>query len=388
MLFSRFWALLLALWSAAILGFDGFERADLPPVTVSDWGLKIVVFDVGQADAIMLLTPNGDTVLIDGGRSNAHGTKLASHLKDAAENGVASMETLDLLYVTHYDADHIGGLRKFVDEGISIRKAIDQGPSGKRKILTPAGNSTTYAKYLAAVGDPDGDGRQDPEEHKFVRIEGYAGQVERIGKQDEVVLTLVSAKGDTLGEDHDLDLDPEGVSTSFDENPGSLALTVTLGEFEFYTAGDQTDDDWKNKPPVEQKLVDAGAISDMDVLKVSHHGSDTSTSNDLVSAVSPEVSIISTKFSTNHRLPKAIAVKVLEDNRSYVLVTNDGLGGNARFADSSGTTVDDGYDHDQHAVFNMQGDITILVSEDGARYTVSSTDFNKTFSSVDSQNAR
>ncbi|MCY4486760.1 MAG: hypothetical protein OXF11_06535 [Deltaproteobacteria bacterium] len=50
----------------------------------------------------------------------------------------------------------------------------------------------------------------------------------------------LTVRGDTDGTAHDLDLDPAGKTESFDENPGSIALLIRLGEFVFYTTGDQT----------------------------------------------------------------------------------------------------------------------------------------------------
>ena len=50
-------------------------------------------------------------------------------------------------------------------------------------------------------------------------------------------IICVAVRGDTANEDNDLDLDPAEGDKGFDENPGSVALLVRLGEFELYTAG-------------------------------------------------------------------------------------------------------------------------------------------------------
>ena len=174
---------------------------------------------------------------------------------------------------------------------------------------------------------------------------------------------------------------------------------MRLGEFEFYTAGDQTDNDWKSKPAVEESIIDSGAIPgghDVDVLKVSHHGSDTSTSHDFVAALDPEVAVISTKFTRSDKLPKKIALKQLQENRCCVLITGDGRNPDTGdpddpdtrdFTDAS-TPDDDSFTVDSEAVFNNQGNVTILVSVDGGRYTVIGDSFAKTFSAVDGDNAR
>ncbi len=366
--------------------FDGHDDPNLVPVANSPdpWGLKIVVFDVGQADAVLLMTPNGDTCMVDTGKTNANGDLFAAYLKTAADNGVGELNTLDLLYTTHYDRDHIGGITKLRDGGIRIRKAFDQGLSVKRD------GKTFYTKYVTAVGDPNNNYVQDADEPDFVRHRLDVGHSEFIGATDDVEIRCVSVRGDTVGDAHDLpDLDPS--VADIDENPGSIALLVRLGEFEFYTAGDQTDDDWKHhEPAVEEKLIAANAIpggNDIDVIKVSHHGSDTSTSASLVTEMDPEVAIISSDFVSNQGLPKRNVIQLFEENDCYVLVTGDGINPDTdQFTDSGASTLDDNYRHDPAAVFNARGTITVLVSTDGTKYTVLGDSFSKTFSAKDSDN--
>lgn len=371
--------------------FSGLDRADLEPVRLDgDWGLQILVLDVGQADAILMLTPNGDSCLIDSGDGATDGRLAALHLSDQALNGIGRLKTLDLLISSHYDRDHIGGLPALVEEGIRIRKALDQGPSGKRTMTTAAGNPTTYSKYCTAVGDLDGDNVQDANEPAFARHMIHFGHIETMGRTDDVEIECVAVRGDTAGADHDVaGLDPATGTSNFDENPGSVALVVRLGEFEFFTAGDQTGDDWKSKPACEEAMLDSGAIrggNDVDVLKASHHGSDTSTSAALASQMRPEVAIISTKFTKNHKLPKKVALQQLEENRAFVLITGEGRDPDTgEFADAS-TSTDDSYVPE--AVFENQGTVRILVSRDGSRYTVFGGSFVRTFSSVDSENQR
>ncbi len=372
--------------------FDGFDSATLQPVTTIDWGLKIVVLNVGQADAILLLAPNGDVVLIDSGKTKSAGNQVADFLGSPTLNGIGNLRTIDLLYTTHYDKDHIGGLPRIVERGVRIRKAFDQGISGKRSMTTATGKKSAYAKYVEAVDDSNNNLTQDSNEPNFVRHRIHYGHIETIGKQDQVEIRTVSVRGDTEGDAHDFDRDPEGQDHNFDENPGSIALLITLGEFEFYTAGDQTDDDWKSEPPIEEAVLDSGAIpngNDIDVIKVNHHGSDTSTSNALSTKMDPEVVIISTKFTRRDKLPKQISLKQFQENRTYVLITGDGLNPDTQeYTKSSATTEDDAFDPLDTAIFNNQGNVTVLVARDGSRYTVIGGSFARTFSSEDGENQR
>ena len=82
------------------------------------------------------------------------------------------------------------------------------------------------------VGDTDGDMVQDSNEPNFVRHRAEYGQVELIGRNDEITICVVSVRGDTEGEVHDVDRDLTNAGSWFDENPGSIALVVRLGDFE------------------------------------------------------------------------------------------------------------------------------------------------------------
>ena len=381
-----------AAWSPS-QAFTGLESNALAPVAQApgEWGLKIVFFDFGQADAILLHTPDADVALIDTGRTGTHGMTIAEYLLNPTRNGVGRLTTVGLLYSTHYDADHIGGLQKLVDSGIRVVKAFDQGPSGKRSLRTEKGNPTFYSRYVSAVGDPDGDSQVNPGEPSFIRHRIEPGDIRTMGHGEDVEIVCVAVRGDTADEDHQLALEPAGKDEGFDENPGSVALIVRLGEFELYTAGDQTSGRWKPKPAVEEAVLQSGAIpngNDIDVLKVNHHGSDTSTGDHLAREMRPEVAVISTKYGKKEKLPKRIVLKQLEEVRSYVLITGKGRGPDGRFAESVETTQDDAYTASPAAVFDNQGDVTVLVSRDGTRYTVIGREFSKTFSSVDSDNPR
>ena len=122
---------------------------------------------------------------------------------------------------------------------------------------------------------------------------------------------------------------------------------------------------------------------------MNHHGSDTSTSNALAVEMDPEVAIISTKFTRGDKLPKKVVLKQFEDNRTYVLITGDGENpDDGEYTDSGATSIDDNYTPSGEAIFNNQGNVTILVSRNGDRYTVIGGSFARTFSANDSANGR
>src|SRR6185295_12021149 len=84
---------------------------NLTPVDGNNWGLKIVIFDVGQGDGVVVLTSDGQAVLVDMGETKKHGEAIADFLLDGTKNGVGRIDTVEYLFASHYDSDHIGGAR-------------------------------------------------------------------------------------------------------------------------------------------------------------------------------------------------------------------------------------------------------------------------------------
>jgi competence protein ComEC len=369
--------ILVTLWSSVC-------AAPLSPVPNDDWGLKIVVFDVGQGDGALLLAPNGDAAVIDIGRKRDHGEKMVAYLKTPAKNGVKKIETIKYLFASHYDQDHIGGVLAFAGT-ITPEAAYDQGPSRIRRVKVEI-PFTAYSHYVRYVGDNNGDGLAGLDEPRFVRHRAEPGQEFKLGSNGEVLIRILSVRGDTKGAAHDLGrLDPAAPDFIKDENPGSILQLVTLGNFEYLSTGDATSDDWKNEPDTEEALINANAIPGghkIDVLKVAHHGSDTSSGKLFVSAVRPEVAIISSDRTT-HKLPKLTSIKVLEENKALVLMTGRAKSSTGKYHQSL-HSFDDNYVPQQTT--DRLGTITILVARDGSKYTIVSeknVQFTRTFSATD-----
>lgn len=352
---TRVTALFLLIVAVSFCGYA------LSPVEEDDWGLKIVIFDVGQADAVLLLTPDGETALIDIGKTTAHGKKISKYLSDEECNKVASIDTLNFLFCSHYDQDHIGGAGGL--NGISVLAAYDQGPSMKRDV----GKKSSYGKYVALLGDPNGNGRRDSGESAFVRHQAEPGDEFTLGEAQKAHIRVLSVRGDTLGDENDLPLSP--AEENIDENAGSLIQLVTLNDFEYLSMGDASSGDWKSEPDTEEAIISADAIPngpDIDVLKVGHHGSDTSSGLTFVEHVLSEVAVISSD-RTKDELPKLTSIKALEENGAKVLVTGRAKNQQGKFHQSD-NNYDDGYK--PVSLEDKVGTITILVAQDGSKYTI------------------
>ena len=196
--------------------------------------------DVGQGDAALIVAPNGDTAMIDNGRQGSC-SDTASYLLGAG------ISHIDYHFATHYHADHIACLDDLLDAGVTVGTCYDRGGSF---------GTLTYQDYVGACG--------------AARQTASKGQVISLGA---VTIEVV-------------DLNGAGLSTS-DENAQSLVLKVSYGSFTHVFAGDLP-----GVSPNVESIV-GPEVGDVDVCKVTHHGSNSSMTDAWLNATDPEVCILS-----------------------------------------------------------------------------------------------
>ncbi|WP_077624339.1 ComEC/Rec2 family competence protein [Sediminibacillus massiliensis] len=219
--------------------------------------LKVHFINVGQGDSIFIETPNGRKVLIDGGPPSA-GDKVVTFLM---EKGI---KELDLVISTHPDIDHIGGLIQVLDT-FKVKELIDSG-----KIYTTA----TYFEYL-----------------------------DRIRKND-IPVKLVKPS-DNIPLDPSLDItvlnSPSGFKSN---NASSLALSLHYKEVDFLLMADV-------EKKQESDFIEKGNLK-AEILKVGHHGSETSTSFEFLREIHPETAILSYSINNTYGHPVDNVVENLQ----------------------------------------------------------------------------
>ncbi len=199
--------------------------------------LQIHYIDVGQGDATLILC-DGHAMLVDAG-DNDKGTAVQSYLM------YQKVETLDYVIGTHPDADHIGGL------DVVITKF-----DCKKILLTEEEKDTaTYRDVIDAM-----------KYKAYRRTEPKVGDVYSLGSAE---FTIVGPKH--VGED---------------SNDNSIAFVLTHGENRFYFEGDAGEAE-------EKEILDSGIEVSADVYKIGHHGSKTSTTDEMLDAVSPGYAVVS-----------------------------------------------------------------------------------------------
>ncbi len=293
--------------------------------------LTIHHLDVGTGDATLLVMPNGRTLLVDAGLDGAASRVIAPFLRNA---GVTA---IDAFVLTHYDSDHMGGVDKLAmaqHENISVvawfdRDEWDSLPESKRKLKQ-------FKEYKEAVGTPPPTQLQ-------------AGQ--RLRLDDRVTINVVAVNGHVRGAVNKYPHPPN-------ENDYSAALLVSYRGFNYFIGGDLT-------AIVEERLVNEAALGDIDVYKVSHHGSETSSSPAFVAMIRPEVAIISNGNRRDFNHPRQAVldalnaipnVDVYQTNRLVHLV-------NSRSGRRVGGNVPDAFIADPETD-DDDGTITIVVRED------------------------
>ncbi len=306
---------------------SGFIICLVASVSAQDT-LTIHHLDVGTGDATLLVMPNGKTLLVDAGLDGAASRVIAPFLRSF---GVTS---LDAFVLTHYDSDHMGGVDKLVlpqEEAILVEAWFDRDeweflPEKKRK-------AKQFEQYTEAAETP---------------TQLQPGQQLRL--DDEVTIVVVAVNGHVRGAVNKYSHPPN-------ENDYSAALLVSYRGFNYFIAGDLT-------AIVEERLVKEAAIGDIDVYKVSHHGSETSSTPAFLAVIRPEVAVISNGDRAGFNHPRQAVldnlnaipnIEVYQTNKLTKLVNSQSglVGGNvpAEFIADPETVEDD-------------GTITIVVRED------------------------
>jgi beta-lactamase superfamily II metal-dependent hydrolase len=246
--------------------------------------MSVVFLDVGQGDSILIHAPNGQVMLIDGGRSvSLADSVIIPQLKAWGATQV------DVLSPSHPDADHISGLVGVV-ENFPVKLAALTGQVHATQI---------YERLLTDI-------------------------------RDKGVKALQVRTGTAIPFDPALKLEvlnPDDAAVQSDDtNNASIVIKLTYGQTSFLFTGDA-------ELPANQAMLQRGADVRATVLKLGHHGSRTSTDESWLQAVQPQLGIISAGAgnSYGHPHPEVITALnklgiqyILTDEHGTITVTSDG----------------------------------------------------------------
>ena len=267
----------------------GGAVATLPDaLTVVAGRTTIRFLDVGQGDATLVMGPDGQRLLIDGGPTGS---------ADVVQAAVDTIAGIDHVAVTHTDADHLAGVVALL--------AGDDGVAGTTDDLVPG------TRWLG-----HDDGLCDSNLCADFRALRADFETPLVGD----VIDLGDATVEVVGRDGDFG--SAGSASVADENERSLALAVDFAGRRVFIGGDLTGG---GLGTVDVEAVAGEAVGPVDVLRVNHHGSATSTSTGFLAALQPAVAIVSAGTDNAFCHPEAGVLERLAQAGPTVLATGRGM---------------------------------------------------------------
>ena len=241
---------------------------------------QVHVLDVGQGDAILIKLPNNKCMMIDCGGNEKKDTVI-SYTKQFLKN--EKLEKINYFVLTHSDEDHVGSGEAVINEiGIDVlyRPKIYCSYEIENNLDLMDYNSSEHYFYNQTIKS------------------AYESNVEMQFNKKGIVIVENDCKIEFLSPVYD---------KYTKNNDYSAVIMITYKENKFLFMGDATID-------IENKLIeDYGSNLKADVLKIGHHGSNSSTSESFLSYVKPKYALISVAKQNNYDLPDADVLNRLSD---------------------------------------------------------------------------
>jgi competence protein ComEC len=242
------------------------------PLAAQTGDLKIYFIDVEGGQSTLFVTPTGQSLLVDTGWGG-HESRDANRIAAAAHS--AGLSKIDYVLITHFHADHVGGVPQLVAK-IPVGTFIDHGTNRELDHGVVERDFATYQQVLATG--------------KYQRINPKPGDVLPI---TGIHATVISEDGNVL----QTNLPGAGQSNAFckvsaprpadeTENARSLGIQIDFGKLRLLDLGDLT---WDKEMAL---MCPTNRLGKIDVLIVSHHGWNQSSSPALVHAIHPRVAIM------------------------------------------------------------------------------------------------
>jgi len=239
--------------------------ASLPAANTLDVGF----IDVEGGQATLLVSPSGESMLVDAGWPGYDG-RDADRIAAAAKQ--AGIKKIDYFVATHYHRDHVGGVEQLISR-IPIVNYVDHGPSVESggaadQLLSSYGTARDQGKHIVVK----------PGDH--IPIRGLN-------------VTVVSAAGNVLksplkggGAPNPLCASATRRDEDKTENAQSVGILVEYGKFRFLDLGDLT---WNKEIDL---VCPNNPIGTIDVYLTTHHGMNMSGPDTIVHALRPRVAIM------------------------------------------------------------------------------------------------
>lgn len=259
--------------------------------------LEVAFLDVGQGDGIVIRERNGAVLMIDGGSTSVQGVGEKCMLPYLKAKGI---RVIDCAFISHADSDHISGISEIL-KAMPVRSAYRESAAGY------TGVPVIKKLALPDVKEPDA---------------LYESLVELAKEKEVEVLFLTAGDRMTVGENLVLScLAPEEAYSYPDKNAASMVLLASYGQFDVLLTGDTTkESEERMLAAVPPEVI---PFAEVEVLKVAHHGSYTSTSEELIQAIQPLISVISCGKDNSYGHPHTETLERLYSAGSLVYRTDE-----------------------------------------------------------------
>jgi len=261
---------------------EKIENKEVASNTTSTPEVKITFLDVGQGDASFIEFPDGEQMLVD--------CSIDARIIEALGRVMPYYDRdIDYMLITHPDSDHYGGcidvLKRF-----DVKHVVYNGLQKEKEQY--------WNEFMKAAKDEAG------------------SQYIELTKED--IWNIASSSLHFLYPDHSLKQDPKipGDTKETNTNNSSIVFTLAYGTNSVLFTGDM-------ETPLEQYLMRVyGKQLDSDILKVGHHGSDSSSMQEFLDIVTPQKAVISVGTGNTFGHPSRRVLKRLDREGSNVLRTN------------------------------------------------------------------
>lgn len=242
------------------------SSSKVSPIETNGDELIIYFFDVGQADSILVST-QGKNMLIDAG-NNSDGKLISEYLSETLK-----ISTIDYLIGTHNHEDHIGGLDDII-ENFEIKNL--------------------YMPYVSITSTQTYENVEEAAINKNLNI---------VNPNIGDTFNLGTSKIEVVNIDN---------SEPTNKNESSIVLEMQFGALKYLFTGD-----------TEEENENSRTWNDIDVLKVAHHGSNTSNSERFLNQSKPEIAIISVGPNNSYNLPKENILNRIENIGAKIYRTDE-----------------------------------------------------------------
>ena len=257
--------LIIIILCAVYVQFNGTNTNNkYNDISINSEKLNIFYFNVGQADSTLIMHKD-KTILIDAG-NDSDGEKILEFIE------AKGIEQIDYLVGTHKHEDHIGGIADIVDN-------INVG-----KIIMPY--------------------NEKEESNFYIKVKNSI-------QENNLSIWQVNAKDIfNLSEEISFEILYADNTEPAEPNNASIVVQLKYGTQKYLFMGDAEE-------TVESKLVKEGILEDIDVLKVGHHGTRTSTDKNFINDINPKYSIISVGKNNRYGHPNKGVLENLNNSKIY-----------------------------------------------------------------------